>query len=524
MSFVSDTHNEPPAIGLQRWLVLGALVVTLLAVSLDLTALNVALPTLSTALRASTGDLQWIVAGYTLTSAILLLPAGLLGDRYGRKKMLVGGLAVFLAGSVAAVYVASPGGLIAARTLMGVGSAVIMPLALSVLLVVFPPAERPKALAAWTTASFVGMPLGPIVAGYLLDHFWWGSIFFINIPVAAVALIACVALIPESRSETARQTDFAGLLLSLGGLSALMYGVIEQPERGWGDIRVWGPMVAGAAALGAFVGWTRRARVPLIDLALFRDRRFVGGVVPSTVMTFALFGVLFAVPQYFQGVLDAGPLGTGLRLLPLIAGLMLTARLSPRLVERLGNRFVIVAGVCVLVIGALAGAATSADDGYAYVAGWLVVVGLGMGLMLPASMTVAISALSAERGGAGSAVLLTVRLVGGAFGSAVLGSLLAASYRGHVAVGGLPDTVAETVRQGLGGGLAVAQRLGDQALLGSVRAAFVHGMDVVLVTGAGLLSLTAVITLVLLPSRAAEREAARAAAGAGESAHEHLSA
>lgn len=519
---VSQNESHVTALGPRRWWVLGALVVTLLAVSLDLTALNVALPTLAAALHADTGDLQWIVAGYTLASATLLLPAGLLGDRYGRKKMLVGGLLVFLAGSSSAVYVASPGGLIAARTLMGVGAAVILPLALSVMLVVFPPAERPKALAAWAAASFVGLPLGPIVAGYLLDHFWWGSIFFINIPVAVAGLVACVALIPESRSETARRTDFVGLVVSTGGLLALVYGVIEQPERGWGDVRVWGTMAAGAVALAGFVAWTRRAATPLIDLGLFRDRRFTGGVVPSTVMTFALFGVLFALPQYFQGVLDARPLGTGLRLLPLIGGLMLAARLSPRLVDRLGDRVVIVTGVLVLVAGALAGAATSLDSGYGYVATWLVIVGLGMGLMLPAAMTVAMSALSADRGGAGSAVLMTVRLVGGAFGSAVLGSLLSAGYRGHVRVADLPAPAARAVRQGLNGGVTVAKRLGDPALLGSVRTAFVHGMDVVLVTGGGLLLLSAAVTLVLLPRRAAA--AAPTGEGAGESTHEHLSA
>ncbi|HEU5161441.1 MAG TPA: MFS transporter [Streptosporangiaceae bacterium] len=512
------------ALGARRWWVLGALVVTLLAVSLDLTALNVALPTLSTALRAGTGDLQWIVAGYTLASATLLLPAGLLGDRYGRKKILLGGLVIFLAGSVWALYVSGPGGLIAARTLMGVGAAVLLPLALSVMLVVFPPEERAKAMAAWAAASFLGLPLGPIVAGYLLDHYWWGSIFLINIPVAIVALVACVALVPESRSQAARRTDIVGLLLSTGGLLALVYGVIDQPQRGWGDVRVWGSMLAGAAALAAFVAWSRRVSVPLIDLELFRDRRFVGGLVPSTVASFALFGVLFAVPQYFQGVLDSRPLGTGLRLLPMIGGLMLAARLSARLVERLGDRVLIVGGTLVLVAGALAGAATSAGDGYAYAAAWLVVVGLGMGLMLPPAMTVAIGALSADRGGAGSALIMTIRLVGGALGSAVLGSLLSAGYRGHVAVAGLPDPAAKAVRQGLGGGVAVAERLGDPALLGSVRAAFVHGMDLVLVTGAGLLLVTAIITVALLPGRAAEGgAAARATEGAGESAHEHLS-
>jgi DHA2 family multidrug resistance protein-like MFS transporter len=510
-------------LGARRWWVLGALVLTILAVSLDLTALNVALPTLATELRASTGDLQWIVAGYTLASATLLLPAGLFGDRYGRKKLLLSGLLIFLAGSVAAMYVTGPGGLIAARTVMGVGAAVIIPLAMSVLLTVFPREEHPRALAAWAAASFAGLPLGPIVTGYLLDHFWWGSIFLINIPVAVAALVAGLVLIPETRAERAPRFDVRGLLLSTGGLIAMMYGVIEQPERGWGDPLVWGAMALGAVALAAFFAWTRRTQAPLIDLTLFRDRRFVGGVVPSTFMTFALFGVLFAVPQYFQEVLGTDAMGTGLRLLPLIGGLMVTARLSPRLVARFGTRIVIAAGMLVLVAGSVTGAFTSAQDGYGFVAIWLTIVGLGMGLVLPAAMTIAMSALSAERSGVGSAVLMTIRLVGGAFGSAVLGSLLSAGYQSRVAVAGLPDAAADAVRQSVGGGVAVARRLGDSTLLDSVRAAFVHGMDLVLATGAGILLATAVIAVAVLPRRAAET-AATTGEGGGESKNEYVSA
>jgi MFS transporter, DHA2 family, multidrug resistance protein len=487
------------SLGTRRWWVLGALVVILLAVSLDLTALNVALPTLSAQLHASTGALQWIVASYTLVSATLLIPAGLLGDRYGRKKVLLGGITIFLVASVLATYVSSPAGLIAARTLMGIGSAIITPLAMSVMLVVFPKEEQPKALAAWAAASFLGLPLGPIIGGYLLDHFWWGSIFFINIPVSAVALLLGLFLIPESRSAVAPRPDYTGLLLSTFGLAALVYGAIQEEEYGWGDARVWGVMAAGAIMVAAFVAWTRRTTRPLIDLSLFRDRRFTGGAVPATLLTFALFGVLFVTPQYFQGVLGADALGSGLRLLPLIGGLLVTSRLSPRLVARYGAALPIAGGALIIAAGMTVGAFTTADDGYALAAGWLTVSGLGMGLMLPASMTAAMGALSAERAGVGSAVLMTVRLVGGAFGAAVLGSLLSSGYRSHVDVTGLPPAAAEEAGDKVGGGLAVARRLHDPGLLRSARSAFVHGMDLTLVTGAGIMVLAALLTLILLP-------------------------
>ncbi len=507
------------SLGTRRWWVLGALVVILLAVSLDLTALNVALPTLSAELHASTGALQWIVASYTLVSATLLIPAGLLGDRYGRKKMLLGGLTVFLVASVLATYVSSASGLILARTLMGIGSAVITPLALSVLLVVFPEDERPRAMAAWAGASMLGLPLGPIIGGYLLDHFWWGSIFFINIPVAAFALILGIVLIPESRSAATPRPDFTGLLLSTGGLAGLVYGTIQQAEYGWNDPRVWGTMAGGAVVLVAFTAWTRRVANPLIDLSLFRDRRFVGGAAPATLLTFALFGLLFATPQYFQGVLGSDALGSGLRLLPLIGGMLATARLSPRLVVRFGARVMIASGAGLIAAGLILGAFTTAGTGYGFVAGWLTITGLGMGIMLPTSMTAAMGALSGERGGVGSAVLMTVRMIGGAFGAAVLGSLLSAAYRGHVHVAGLPPAAAEAAKAKVGGGLSVAKALNDPGLAASARAAFTHGMDVTLAASAGIMVLSAVLAVILLP----RRDAADSSVD-GQSAHEYAAA
>ncbi len=507
------------SLGPRRWWVLGALVVILLAVSLDLTALNVALPTLSADLHASTGALQWIVASYTLVSATLLIPAGMLGDRYGRKRMLLGGLAVFLVASVLATYVSSASGLIVARTLMGVGSAVITPLALSVLLVVFPKEEQPKALAAWAGASMLGLPLGPIIGGYLLDHFWWGSIFFINIPVAAVALILGVVLIPESRSAAAPRPDLTGLLLSTGGLTGLVYGTIQQAEYGWSDPRVWATMAGGAVVLVAFTAWTRRVANPLIDLSLFGDRRFLGGAVPATLLTFTLFGILFVTPQYFQAVLGGDALGTGLRLLPLIGGMIATARLGPALATRYGSRAVIAGGAVLMAAGTAVGAFTTTGSGYGMAAAWLTVSGLGMGFVLPAAMSAAMGALSGERAGVGSAVLMTIRMIGGAFGAAVLGSLLSAAYQGHVRVTGLPPAAADAAKSKVGGGLAVAKTLHDPGLAASARSAFTHGMDVTLAAGAGVMLLSAVLTVILLPRRDAVDSA-----GDGQSANEYAAA
>jgi len=276
----------------RRWWALGALMICMLTLGLDGTILNVALPTLATEIGAGTSGLQWIVDAYILVFAGLLLPMGALGDRLGRKRVLLAGLAFFLVSSIGAAYVSGVGALIAARALMGLGSAIMTPMAMAILPVLFAPAERARAISVMAAAMGIGVPLGPIVGGFLLDHFWWGSIFLVNVPVAVIGMIASALLVPESRDPRSRPVDWLGGLLSTAGLVLGVYGVIEAPRRGWSSEQVLVPLVAGLALLAVFVVWERRCPYPMIDLGLFGRPRFLWGTVAATVGTFGLFGLL----------------------------------------------------------------------------------------------------------------------------------------------------------------------------------------------------------------------------------------
>ena len=503
-----------------RWWALAALALSGLVVGIDATVLNLALPTLATSLRASTPELQWFVDAYSLAMAAMLLPAGLLGDRYGRKRFLMGALATFAAASLGSAYAPTAAWLIASRAVLGLAAAFIVPLSLSVLTVLFSEEERPKAITAVIAMTIVAFPIGPILGGWLLTSYWWGSVFLINVPVVVVALVAVGILLPESRSEDRPEVDVVGILLSSAGLACLTYGVIESGQSGWLTPRTLTFTVAGALLVAGFVAWERRrvraGAQPLVDLGLFRSPGFTWGTILVTVVQFAMFGLLFTVPQYFQAVGGVDALGTGLRLLPMVVGLILGAVVANKLggspergtegmvTEARGSTRVVVAvGFLLMAVGLAAGATTSVGSGYGFAAVWIVLVGAGLGFAMPAAMTAALGALTPSRSGVGAALIQAVRQVGGTFGVAILGSVLNWAYRAHVEVGGLPPAAGEAVRGSASAGIAVARQFGSDAMVLMVRTSFVRAMDVMLWLCAGVAVVGTALALRFLPGRAA---------------------
>lgn len=484
----------------KRWLALVALAISMLVIGFDLTILNVALPTMAADIGADTGDLQWIVDSYIVVFAAGMLPAGMIGDRFGRRRMLVTGLVIFLAGSVVGALVSTPGPVIAARTIMGVGAALMMPLALAIIPSLFKGDERTKAVGAVTAAFAIGTPFGPLLGGWLLDNYWWGSIFVLNIPLVAIAIAACVLLIPETRDPSAPVVDPLSMALSIVGLGALVYGVIEAPAQGWSDPLILAALVGGALMLIALVARERRVARPLLDLELLANPVFRWNTVVAVLASFVMLGLLFVLPQFLQSVQGNDAFGTGLRLMPLMIGLIVVARTVPALLARLGPRRVVAAGLVVFGFALLLGSTTDADSGYGFTALWLTIIGFGLGFALVPTTDAALGALPEDREGSGTGLLTTLRQVGGAIGIAVLGSLLSGAFTGRLDTAGLPAPAAATAQESVVAAHAVADRLGLPQLAESADAAFVHGMGLVLlVCGIAALA-TAVLAAFVLPN------------------------
>jgi len=490
--------------GNRRWWALGAVSLAVLAVGLDGTVLSVALPTLSKALHATESDLQWFTSIYLLVLAASMLPAGLLGDRYGHKKVLLISLGFFGLGSAASGYSTSVGEFMAARVLMGMAGAGVIVMAIAALTVLFSKAERPKAVGVWSAANFLSLPLGPILGGWLLTHYWWGWVFLINVPVAVIGLIAGATLIPESRLVRRPRVDLLGVLTSAAGLVALMYGLIEAGQHGWNNVSALVFIATGLVVLVGFFALERRltresAGEPLLDLTLFESKSFTWGVILAAFVVLAMFGALFTMPQYFQGVLGTNPIGSGLRLLSLVAGLVVGALPTARLVQWVGAKVATAAGFVLMAAGLFIGSATSASSSGIFLLSWMAVFGLGVGIAVTSSASAALVELKEERSGVGSAVLQAVNKTGAPLGTAILGSVISAGYLAHLDLRGLSATAASLVRQSVFGGVAVAQELHSRALLVSVRAAFVSGMDRALLVSGAIALLGALLAALFLP-------------------------
>lgn len=504
--------NEPTSansgLASRRWLALAAPVFGLMIVGLDATILTVALPTLATELEATTTELQWFTDGYTLPFAGLLLPLGVLGDRIGRRKVLIGGLLLFGIGSAMVMGVDSPDGLIVARMVMGAGAAAITPLALSIVPLMFPAHERSKAMAVATAGFALGLPLGPLAGGWLLSNFWWGSIFLINIPVVVVAVIGILLFVPETRDPNARRLDLIGAALSLVGVSAFVYGVIEVPNAGWSDPTVLLTMVGGLVLLGLLLVWLRRSANPLVDLGFFRNARYTWSSVAISAVMFILFGVLFVVPQFLQQVQGKDAMNTGLHLLPMIGTLVVAAGIGGRLVGRIGTKVIVAAGMVLWVAGLGLLATVDADTDFTVTGTALAIMGAALGFTMPTTLDAILSSLPEHQVGAGSALANSMRQIGASVGVAVLGSSLNSVYRNSVrddVPAELPGQARAAIEDNVAGALQVAEKLpGAQggAIADSARDAFVAGMSTVALICAGLAAVTAVVVVALLPARA----------------------
>jgi EmrB/QacA subfamily drug resistance transporter len=497
----------------RRWWILVVLCFSLLVIVLDNSILNVALPTIVRELHATNTQLQWMVDSYTLVFAGLLLTAGSLGDRFGRRPALQIGFALFGLGSLLSAVAGSPNVLIGTRAFMGIGGAFIMPATLSIITNVFPERERGRAIGVWAATAGVGAALGPITGGFLLKHFYWGSVFLVNLPIVVAGLLAGFFLIPNSKDPDPPRLDPVGALLSIAGLSTLLFAVIEAPDRGWGAPITVTSFILAAVLIAAFFAWELRSDHPMLDLNFFRNPRFSAASTAIMLTFFAMFGSLFVLTQYLQFVLGYNALQTGVRLLAFAIPMMVVAPNSTRLVEKFGTKYVVAAGMTLTAGGLLLLTGAQGDSSYVDLVWRMVITACGLALtMAPATESI-MGSLPLAKAGVGSAVNDTTRQVGGAVGVAVIGSVFNSLYTSTVgdrlAALALPGDVVERAKGSIGAALTASSEIGGAngtAISDAARSGFLDGMHTGLVVGAVAAAVGVAITLLWLPGRARASE------------------
>jgi EmrB/QacA subfamily drug resistance transporter len=447
-------------------------------------------------------------AAYTLALAGFMLPAGVLGDRLGRKRMLLFGLVTFGISSVIASQMTSANGLILMRVIMGVSGAIVLPLMQSMLPSMFQADERQRAIGISGAGAFIGLPLGPLLAGWLLTHYDWGSIFLINAPVVVIAVIGTWFFVPESKDPTGRRLDWIGAILEVIGVTGIVYGIIEEPIRGWTDLQVYGPIAGGVVLLVAFALRQLRVRVPLIDLKLFRSARFTWATVAFTVVGFALTGVLFILSPFLQIVQGSDAQGTGIRLLPLIGAMMVGAVSTDWVAKRSGTKMTVTGGMIGVAIGMVILSRVGVDTGYGLVAFSLAIIGLSIAFTMIPALDAILGSLPAGETGAGSALTRTLQNIGSSFGVAVMGSILNSAYKAGLSgqLSGLPAQVQAAAQSSVAVAAAVAHRLPGPAgahLLRVAQDAYSQGMSEVMLVSAGMMVGGAILMALFLPARAA---------------------
>jgi EmrB/QacA subfamily drug resistance transporter len=456
---------------------MGVLCVALFVVVLDNTILNVAVPTLATKLGAGTADIQWMINAYVLTLAGLLITAGSMADRFGRKRSVLFGLTVFGLGSLVAAFSLSSGMLIGARAVMGLGAACLMPGTLAVVMQVFDEEERPKAISIWTAVLSVGVAIGPVIGGFLLQHFWWGSVFLVNVPVAAIGVVAVALLVPESKDPRGARVDLLGALLSTIGVVALVFAVISIPADGWGGTSVLGAAAVGVVALALFGWWESQVAAPMLDVSLFGNRQFSGAVAGMVLGQFGMAGSMFLLTQYLQFVLHYGPMEAGLRMAPLPAMMLVVSTwLNAPLLRRLGTPKALILGMTAAAVG-LGVIALTSGQGYLPLLTGIVLLGAGFGLAGPAAANALLGSIPVERAGTASGVSGMLGELGDGLGVAILGSALVGWFTSGLP-GGLGPDAGRSLPEAL-------QQVGNRPdLVAGVNKAFADALSTAQVLGA----------------------------------------